>query len=142
MSDVFDFSRFVQAQEPVIAQVRDELREGAKRSHWMWFVFPQLAGLGRSATARHYALRSLSEAAAYLEHPVLGPRLVECAALANDVAGRSAFEVFGSPDDLKFRSSMTLFARVQPGAPVFQQALDTYFDGAPDPLTAERLAER
>lgn len=122
-----------------MAQVRRELCDGRKASHWMWFVFPQLAGLGHSAMARHYALHSLAEAQAYLAHPVLGPRLVECTALINKVAGRTAHAILGSPDDLKFHSSMTLFAAAQPGASVFRDALDKYFGGASDPLTAERL---
>ncbi len=123
-----------------MAQVRRELGEGRKRSHWMWFVFPQLTGLGHSAMARHYAIHSLAEAQAYLNHPVLGPRLVECTDLVNKVKGRSINEIFGSPDDLKFRSSMTLFASVQPDASVFREALDKYFAGAPDPLTVDSLS--
>jgi uncharacterized protein (DUF1810 family) len=99
MEDVFELERFVAAQDPVLAQVRRELAEGRKRTHWMWFVFPQILGLGRSEMARRYAIRSLDEARAYLAHPVLGPRLRECTALASGVAGRSALEVFGSPDD-------------------------------------------
>ena len=110
MPDPFNLDRFVQAQDPVLAQVRAELWAGHKRTHWMWFVFPQLAGLGRSDTARYYALASLEEARAYLAHPLLGPRLIECTNLVNAVEGRSAHQIFGSPDDLKFHSSMTLFA--------------------------------
>ena len=140
MPDQFDLDRFVQAQDPVLAQVRQELRDGRKRSHWMWFVFPQLSGLGHSAMARHYAIASLAEAWAYLEHPLLGPRLVECGALVNAVEGRSINQILGSPDDLKFHSSMTLFNLAQPEAPVFREALKKYFDGALDRLTAERLA--
>jgi len=127
-------------QAPVMGQVLRELGDGRKASHWMWFVFPQLAGLGHSALARHYAIGSLAEAKAYLAHPVLGPRLVECAGLVNQVENRSAHEIFGSPDDLKFRSSMTLFASAQPGASVFRAALDKYFDGTPDPLTIDKLS--
>lgn len=141
MSDPFDLDRFVQAQEPVLAQVRRELAEGRKRSHWMWFVFPQLRSLGRSPTAQHYGIGSLAEARAYMAHPVLGPRLVECTELVNRVEGRSAHQIFGSPDDLKFRSSMTLFALADPEAPVFRDALRRYFGGAPDPLTPERLPD-
>ena len=140
MSDAFSFDRFVQAQAPVMGQVLRELGDGRKASHWMWFVFPQLAGLGHSALARHYAIGSLAEAKAYLAHPVLGPRLVECAGLVNQVENRSAHEIFGSPDDLKFRSSMTLFASAQPGASVFRAALDKYFGGTPDPLTIDKLS--
>ncbi len=110
MPDPFDLDRFVQAQAPVLSQVRLELSEGRKRSHWMWFVFPQLSGLGHSPMARRYAIASLAEAQAYLEHPVLGPRLTECAELVNKVEDRSIHQILGSPDDLKFLSSMTLFA--------------------------------
>jgi len=139
MSDLSDLERFVEAQDPVLAQVRRELAEGRKRSHWMWFVFPQLAGLGTSPMAQRYAIRSLAEARAYASHPVLGPRLVECTRLVNGVEGRSAHDIFGSPDELKFRSSMTLFARAAPEEPVFRTALDRYFGGAEDPRTVERL---
>jgi uncharacterized protein (DUF1810 family) len=139
MSDAFDLDRFVQAQKPVLAQVRRELAEGRKRSHWMWFVFPQLRGLGRSAMAQHYGIVSLAEARAYLEHPILGPRLVECTELVNRIEGRSVHQVFGSPDDLKFHSSMTLFASAAPDAPVFREALRKYFGGALDPSTIEKL---
>lgn len=140
MSGLTDLSRFVQAQDPVMAQVRRELSAGRKDSHWMWFVFPQLAGLGHSAMARQYAVGSLAEAQAYLKHPVLGPRLVECTELVNKVVDRSAHEIFGSPDDLKFRSSMTLFAAARPGASVFRGALDKYFEAVPDLLTIESLS--
>src|SRR5580692_6153851 len=111
--DAFDLERFVTAQAPVIDRVRAELRAGSKRSHWMWFVFPQIAGLGSSAMAQRYAIASLDEAGAYLAHPVLGPRLRDCTALALDVAGRTAHQIFGNPDDLKFHSSLTLFAAVE-----------------------------
>ena len=124
MTDEFDLDRFVRAQEPVMAQVRQELSAGRKRSHWMWFVFPQLAGLGHSAMARRYAISSLAEARAYLEHPLLGPRLVGLTELVNRVEGRSIREIFGSPDDLKFHSSMTLFALARPDVSVFREALD------------------
>ncbi len=121
-------------------QARRELGEGRKSSHWMWFVFPQLRGLGRSPTALRYGIGSLAEARAYLAHPVLGPRLAECAGLASRVEGRSVHDIFGSPDDLKFRSSMTLFALAQPGPSVFREALDKHFGGEPDPLTVELLS--
>jgi len=134
-----DLDRFVQAQELVLAEVRSELRAGRKRTHWMWFIFPQLAGLGRSATARYYALASLEGARSYLAHPVLGPRLIDCTALANAVENRSAHQIFGYPDDLKFHSSMTLFALARPGEPVFSEALRKYFAGARDPSTTEKL---
>ncbi len=127
--------RFVHAQNPIIADVRRELADGRKRTHWMWFVFPQLAGLGHSPTARHYALASLAEAKAYLAHPVLGSRLIKCTALVNAVEGRSVHTIFGSPDDLKFHSSMTLFAAAASKEPVFREALDKYFAGTMDPRT-------
>jgi uncharacterized protein (DUF1810 family) len=135
--------RFVEAQNPVIDQVRRELAEGRKETHWMWFVFPQLAGLGTSAMARHYAIQSLNEARQYLAHPTLGPRLVECVELALRVRDRTAWQIFGSPDDVKFRSCVTLFARAADGHPewraVFQAALDKYFDGEPDLRTLALL---
>jgi uncharacterized protein (DUF1810 family) len=140
MTATSDLERFVQAQDPVLSQVRSELSQGQKRSHWMWFVFPQLAGLGHSAMARRYAIASLAEARSFLRHPALGPRLVDCTRLVNQVQGRSAHEIFGSPDDLKFHSCMTLFAMASPGESPFQEALDRYFGGAPDPLTSARLA--
>ena len=123
-----------------MAQVRSELQAGCKLSHWMWYIFPQLAGLGRSSTAQHYALASLDDARNYLAHPILGPRLIECAALVNGVEGRPAHEIFGYPDDLKFHSSMTLFALAQPDDPTFAYAIDKYFDGMLDQLTTERLS--
>jgi uncharacterized protein (DUF1810 family) len=137
--DPYDLQRFVTAQEPVMDTVRAELRRGRKTSHWMWFVFPQVAGLGSSPVARHYAISGLDEARAYLAHPVLGPRLQECARLAAAVEQGTAQEVFGYPDDLKLRSSMTLFARAAPDSPVFGAVLDRFFDGAPDPRTLELL---
>ena len=133
------FSRFLEAQEPVYAQVCAELRAGRKTSHWMWFIFPQIAGLGASAMARTFAIASLEEARAYLRHPVLGPRLEECCRLVNRIEGRTIGEIFGYPDDLKFRSSMTLFAHAADDNTVFQEALDKYFGGEFDPLTLERL---
>jgi len=139
MTDEHDLQRFLEAQNPVIAEVRDELRRGRKQTHWMWFVFPQFAGLGHSAMARRYALASRAEAAAYALHPVLGPRLDECARLVCAVQGRSITEVLGSPDDLKFRSSMTLFAHVWPDNRVFDDALKQYFAGAPDQATIQLL---
>ena len=137
MDDAYELERFIRAQAPVYDQVAGELRAGRKRSHWMWFIFPQLAGLGRSAMAQQYAIGSLDEARAYLAHPLLGERLRECCklALALAVQGRSALQVFGAPDDMKFRSSLTLFAAAAPGVAVFRQCLDQYFDGAPDPAT-------
>ena len=137
---VFDLERFVAAQAPVMGQVRDELRAGRKRSHWMWFVFPQLAGLGRSPTAQFYGIADRVEAEAYLAHPVLGSRLLECVGLVNAVQGRSAHAIFGSPDDLKFRSCATLFSVAKPGATPFHDALARYFDGAADPATMRLLS--
>jgi uncharacterized protein (DUF1810 family) len=138
--DEFDLERFVRAQDEggTYAQALAELRRGRKVSHWMWFVFPQLAGLGRSSTARYYAVASAAEAQAYLAHPVLGPRLRECAAVLAGLAGVSAEQVFGGIDAVKLRSSMTLFASVAPAEPVFADVLARYFDGTPDPAT-ERL---
>lgn len=133
----FDFARFVAAQEPVIDEVRRELRAGAKRTHWMWFVFPQLRALGRSETARFYGLDGLPDARDYLAHPVLGARLVDCVGLVNHVQGRTALQIFGRPDDLKFRSCLTLFAAVEPSP--FEEALRHYYQGEPDPLTLELL---
>lgn len=131
MDDVFKLDRFVTAQDAVLGAVRAELAAGTKRTHWMWFVFPQLKALGRSATALHYGLAGRDEAQAYWRHPVLRERLRECTALALAVpAPRTAHEVFGSPDDLKFRSCMTLFAEVAPDEPLFAQALRRFFDGA------------
>lgn len=134
-----DLERFVDAQDPVIHRVTEELRRGRKASHWMWFVFPQLEGLGRSATARFYGIADLDEARAYLRHPLLGPRLVHCTQLVNGLEGRSAREIFGSPDDLKFRSSMTLFMRAADDPTPFAAALEKYFAGEPDPMTLDRL---
>lgn len=138
--DPFGLNRFVEAQEPVYEQVCAELRAGQKRGHWMWFIFPQLRGLGHSPTAQYFAIRSRDEAEAYLRHPVLGARLRECTALVNAVKGRGVSEIFGFPDDLKFRSSITLFAEVAPEESVFRQALEKYFEGEPDERTVELLA--
>jgi uncharacterized protein (DUF1810 family) len=131
--------RFVQAQEPVIARAMAELRAGRKTSHWMWFVFPQIQGLGHSPMAQRFALPSRAEAEAYLRHPMLGPRLRECTRLVNAVDGRTIEEIFGHPDYLKFRSSMTLFAHATPDNQVFADAVARYFGGEYDPLTLERL---
>jgi uncharacterized protein (DUF1810 family) len=139
MSDPHNLSRFVQAQAPVYDQVLAELGDGHKRSHWMWFIFPQLAGLGHSSMAQRFAIASLDEARAYLAHPVLGARLRECARLVLAVQDRSIHYIFGSPDDLKFRSSMTLFGHAAPAEPVFQQCLQKYFAGHGDPQTIALL---
>lgn len=137
--DPHNLRRFVEAQDSVIDAVKRELRAGRKRSHWMWFVFPQMDGLGSSRMARRYAISSRAEAEAYLAHPILGPRLRECTELVNDVEGRSANEIFGSPNDLKFRSSMTLFDAVADDPTPFRTALEAYYDGDPDPKTIELL---
>jgi uncharacterized protein (DUF1810 family) len=134
-----DLERFVTAQEPVLTAVLAELRAGRKQTHWMWFVFPQLAGLGRSPTAKFYGLADLAEARAYMAHPVLGPRLVACTRLVNAVEGKSAHEIFGAPDDLKFRSSATLFHRAAPGEGAFAEALRRYYGGVEDEATLSLL---
>src|SRR5690348_13811411 len=139
MDDPYDLQRFVDAQAHVYDDVLDELLAGRKTSHWMWFVFPQLRGLGQSAMAHKYGIASLDEARAYLAHPVLGPRLVECSAAVNAVDGKSAHDIFGSPDDMKFRSSMTLFEAASAETPDFRQALDKYFGGEPDERTRQLL---
>jgi uncharacterized protein (DUF1810 family) len=138
-ADPFELERFVAAQEPVYRDVIAELRDGRKRSHWMWFVFPQIRGLGGSAMAARYGISSLEEADAYLRHPVLGPRLRECTQLVNGVQGRSIGEIFGSPDDLKLCSSMTLFARATDDNEDFIALLDKFYDGRQDELTLQRL---
>ena len=139
--DPFELDRFVVAQAPVYGAVTAELSAGRKTTHWMWFVFPQIEGLGLSAMAQRYAIGSLAEAQAYLAHPVLGRRLRDCTALVNAVEGRPIRAILGSPDDLKFRSCMTLFAEAAE-EPVFRQALDRYFAGAPDPETLARLGRQ
>lgn len=139
MNDPHHLARFLDAQAPVIDAVFAELRSGRKRSHWMWFVFPQLQGLGRSAMAERYAIESLAEARAYLAHPVLGARLRECCELVLAVAQRTAHEILGSPDDFKFHSSMTLFDRAAEGEDLFRRCLDRFFGGKPDPQTLVRL---
>ena len=138
-TDAFDLKRFLDAQAGVYERALAEIRAGDKQSHWMWFVFPQIDGLGSSPTARRYAVKSLAEAEAYLHHPVLGARLRECAEAAFAVEGRSAWAVFGSPDDLKFRSSVTLFALASKPGSVFHRLLDKYFEGEPDPATLRLL---
>jgi uncharacterized protein (DUF1810 family) len=139
MSNQFDLERFVQAQDPVYSTVLAELRAGHKRTHWMWFVFPQIAGLGTSAMAQRYAITSTDEAAAYLAHPVLGRRLRECAGIVAALDGDSAGAIFSHPDELKFHSSMSLFADVAPDEAVFQACIDKYFEGQPDSETLARL---
>ena len=134
-----DLDRFVDAQAPVYERVRRELRAGRKESHWMWFVFPQIEGLGQSPTSVRYAIRSLAEAKAYLAHPVLGARLEECAKLALAQDGKTAREIFGPVDEMKFRSSMTLFMKAAPDEPVFSQCLEKFFGGSQDAATLSRL---
>ena len=139
MDDPYDLRRFVDAQDGIYEAAVRELRAGRKTSHWMWFVFPQIAGLGRSAVAQRYAIGSVAEAEAYLAHPVLGPRLLECAAIVTSLDGTSARAIFGDVDALKLRSSMTLFKRAAPDQPVFAAVLERYFDGDEDQATLERL---
>jgi uncharacterized protein (DUF1810 family) len=141
MDDPYDLQRFVTAQDAggSYDQAAAELRRGRKTSHWMWYVFPQIAGLGHSPVARMFAISGLAEAEAYLAHPVLGPRLAECAAIVGGLSGRTAEQIFGGIDALKLRSSLTLFLRAAPDHPVFRQVLDQYFGGKPDPATEQRL---
>ena len=138
-TDPHNLQRFLDAQAHVIDQVLAELRDGRKRSHWMWFIFPQIAGLGSSPTAQHFAISGRAEALAYLAHPTLGPRLRQCTDLVNQIPNRTIDDIFGYPDDLKFRSSVTLFSSVAPGEAVFRTALDRYFAGQADPATLALL---
>jgi uncharacterized protein (DUF1810 family) len=144
MDDPYDLNRFVTAQDAggTYDHAVAELRRGRKTSHWMWFVFPQIAGLGYSPTSRRFAISSLDEARAYLAHPVLGPRLIECAGIVAQTQDRTAEQMFGDLDALKLHSSVTLFLRADPGAPVFARVLDQYFDGLPDPATDRLLREQ
>ena len=139
-ADPYDLSRFVRAQTDTYEQALAEVRSGRKQSHWMWFIFPQYDGLGFSSTSKHYAVKSASEAVAYLHHPVLGPRLLECAEAVVAIEGRSAFEIFGSPDDLKLRSCATLFDSISPGGSVFERLLDKYFGGERDDRTLQLIS--
>jgi uncharacterized protein (DUF1810 family) len=136
---VADLQRFIDAQRPLYDRVLDELRAGQKRTHWMWFVFPQIEGLGHSVMAQKFAIASRDEAAAYLRHPLLGGRLEECTALVNAIREKSVREIFGQPDDMKFGSSMTLFAKVAKGHSVFHEAVEKYFDGRFDEATLTRI---
>lgn len=140
--DSYDLARFVEAQEHSYARALSEIRSGQKRSHWMWYIFPQFDGLGFSSTSRRYSIKSVAEADAYLRHPVLGPRLLESARATLALEGRSAVEVFGSPDDMKLRSSATLFASVSSAGSVFGQLLDRYFGGEPDDQTLRLLRDQ
>jgi uncharacterized protein (DUF1810 family) len=137
--DPYDLSRFSQAQAGDYERVLAEIRSGRKRTHWMWYIFPQLDGLAQSATAKHYSIKSIDEARAYFAHPVLGPRLLECAAAAVGVEGQTATEIFGSPDDLKLRSCATLFASVSPPGSVFHRLLEKYYGGKLDEKTLRLL---
>jgi uncharacterized protein (DUF1810 family) len=139
VDDPFDLERFVVAQDAVYDHVTAELRQGRKVSHWMWFVFPQVAGLGRSPTSKRYAITTVDEAKAYLAHPVLGPRLLACAGILTRLTGHTAQLIFGTVDAQKLHSSMTLFARTQPDEPLFREVLDAYFDGQEDEATLQRL---
>ncbi len=140
--DHFDLNRFVQAQEEVYPRALAELKLGRKRSHWMWFIFPQIDGRGYSSTAKFYAIKSKDEAKAYLNHPLLGKRLMECAEVLLKIEGKSATKIFGYPDDLKLRSSLTLFASVSPADSVFSRVLAQYFGGEPDQRTLELLQQK
>jgi uncharacterized protein (DUF1810 family) len=137
-NDPYDLDRFVQAQAADYGRALSELLAGEKRSHWMWYIFPQIAGLGQSPMSQRYSIKSAAEAQAYLDHPVLGPRLRECAAAVDNIVGRSALEIFGSPDDMKLRSCATLFARVSHES-IFDELLQHYFKGQPDEETLSRL---
>lgn len=140
VGDEFDLQRFLAAQEPVYKQVLAELQAGQKYSHWIWFIFPQIDGLGFSSMSRLYSIKSLAEAAAYLQHPLLGSRLVECCSTVHALQGLSAYQVFGAPDHLKFKSCLTLFMQVPETNPVFVQNLEKYFNNQPDEKTLARLA--
>ncbi|MCF3935981.1 DUF1810 domain-containing protein [Acuticoccus sp. M5D2P5] len=141
MSDPFDLQRFVDAQEADFDQACAELRAGRKQSHWIWYVFPQLRELGRSATAKRYGIGSLAEAEAYLAHPILGPRLRVATEAAMGSGETDPNRLFGSPDDMKFRSSMTLFSRAGPDIPVFREAIDNFYAGVPDSTTLQMLKQ-
>jgi uncharacterized protein (DUF1810 family) len=139
MDDPYNLSRFVRAQEDDYAQALSEIKRGRKRTHWMWYIFPQIEGLGSSPTSREFSIKSLEEAKAYLDHAVLGPRLLDCADAVLGVEGRSAAEIFGFPDDLKLRSCVTLFKCVSPPGSVFDRILQKYFSGEPDAATLRLL---
>jgi uncharacterized protein (DUF1810 family) len=138
-NDPYDLDRLVRAQAPDYERALAELRAGEKRSHWMWYIFPQIAGLGQSQTSVRYSIKSAAEARAYLDHPILGPRLRECSTVVHSLVGRSALQIFGSPDDMKLHSCATLFARVS-GESVFEQLLHKYFQGQPDKETLRLLS--
>lgn len=139
IEDPFDLNRFVQAQAPIYADALAELSAGCKRSHWMWFIFPQIDGLGISAATKLYSIKSLDEARAYLAHPLLGARLLECTRTVLALNGKTALDIFGRPDDMKLQSSMTLFAAISPAESVFNDVLGRYFNGERDPRTVELI---
>ena len=139
MNDRFNLSRFIEAQEGDYSDVLDELKRGKKAGHWIWYVFPQMASLGHSAMSERYSISCINEARAYIGHPILGPRLVECTELILAVEGKTAEQIFGSLDAMKFRSSMTLFSHVGEADSVYQRALSKYFDGEPDPKTLKAM---
>jgi len=139
MQDLYNLQRFVDAQADVYESVLAELRQGRKTGHWMWFIFPQLKGLGFSSTAQFYGIASLAEASSYLEHPLLGPRLIECTRIVNSIEARSLRQIFGTPDDLKFRSSMTLFAHATSENAIFLKAVNQFCSGNFDQATVDRL---
>lgn len=141
-ADPYDLGRFLRAQEADFARALSEIKSGRKQTHWMWYIFPQFAGLGFSSTSQHYSIKSIEEAKAYLDHPVLGPRLLECAEAALAVQGRSAPEIFGSPDDMKLRSCATLFASVSPRGSVFERLLEKYYGGERDDKTLRLVGVR
>ena len=140
-AEAYDLGRFLAAQERDYDRALAEIRSGRKRTHWMWYVFPQFAGLGVSSVAQHFAIRSMAEANAYITHPILGARLIECAEAALNIDGRSALDIFGTPDDLKLRSCATLFELVSPPGSVFERLLAKYYDGVRDPLTLESVGD-
>jgi len=140
--DPYHLDRFVQAQDRTYESALTEIRNGRKRSHWMWFIFPQFEGLGSSAQSVFFSIKSIAEAKAYLAHPLLGPRLIECAGAVLAIDGRSAIDIFGSPDDMKLRSSATLFARASPDGSVFHRVLDKYFGGRADEKTLRLVGAR
>ena len=140
--DPYHLDRFVQAQDRTYESALTEIRNGRKRSHWMWFIFPQFEGLGSSAQSVFFSIKSIAEAKAYLAHPLLGPRLIECAGAVLAIDGRSAIDIFGSPDDMKLRSSATLFARASPDGSVFHRGLDKYFGGRADEKTLRLVGAR
>lgn len=142
MEDKYKLTRFLDAQNQVYLNALSEIRNGQKKTHWMWFIFPQLKGLGISSTADFYGITGIEEASAYLQHPVLGKHLEQIASALLELEGKTASDIFGSPDDMKLRSSMTLFSQVENAHPVFERVLDNYFKGIPDQKTLQLLHSR